>query len=67
MTLTSDSVKLQVNELLLIGQAATVWDAEEKFLDAHLNDIVKLVEVLDDQEFESHEAIKLLMSHGSRR
>ena len=65
--LTSDSVKLQVNELLVSGQASTEWDAEEKFLDAHLNDIVELVGVLDDQEFEGHEAIKLLMSHGSRR
>ena len=65
--LSSDSVNPQIDELLLSGQAITASEAEEMFLDSHLTEIASLVVLLDDREFESHEAIKLLMSHGSRR
>jgi hypothetical protein len=64
---TSESVNAQIDELLLSGRAKNAFEAEEMFLDAHLDDIVRLTQLLDDHEFESHEAIKLLMSHGSRR
>ncbi len=36
------------------------------FLDAHLSDIVQLAAELDDDAFARHEAIKLLLAHGSR-
>ena len=65
--LTSESVNTQVDELLLSGQAKTASEAEEMFLDAHLPDIARLVNALDDKAFIHHEAIKLLMAHGSRR
>ncbi len=65
--LSSKSVNIQVDELLLSGQAATASEAEEMFLDAHLPDIAQLVLELDDNAFIHHEAIKLLMAHGGRR
>jgi hypothetical protein len=65
--LSSESVNEQIDELLLSGRALTVSEAEEMFLDSHLSEIARLVELLDDEEFERHEAVKLLMSHGSRR
>jgi len=66
-SLTSESVNTQVDELLLSGRAKTASEAEEMFLDAHLPDIARLVLELDDQAFQHHEAVKLLMAHGSRR
>jgi hypothetical protein len=65
--LKSESVDAQIDDFLLSGRARNAFEAEEMFLDAHLPDIVQLTQLLDDQEFESHEAVKLLMSHGSRR
>ena len=65
--LTSDEVNLQIDDLLLTGQARTASEAEEMFLDAHLPELVQLVRELSDDELARHEAIKLLMSHGSRR
>lgn len=65
--LSSKSVNIQVDELLLSGQAETASEAEEMFLDAHLPDIAQLVLELDDNAFIHHEAIKLLMAHGGRR
>jgi len=37
------------------------------FLDAELSAITRLVLELDDEAFQRHEAVKLLMAHGSRR
>jgi hypothetical protein len=65
--LSSESVNAQVDDLLLSGRARTASEAEEMFLDAHLPDIAQLVSELDDQAFQRHEAVKLLMAHGSRR
>ena len=65
--LTSDEVNRQIDDLLLSGQARTASQAEEMFLDAHLPELVQLVRELNDDELARHEAIKLLMSHGSRR
>jgi hypothetical protein len=66
-TIESESVHSRINELLLSGRASTASQAEEMFLDAHLPDLARLVIELDDREFEQHEAVKLLISHGSRR
>jgi hypothetical protein len=56
-----------VIELLLSGQARTVEEAEELYLDTHLDDVVRLVESpLSEAEFRRHPLIVLLMSHGSR-
>lgn len=65
--LHSESVNRQIDELLLSGRAKSAFEAEEMFLDAHLSELVELVRVLDDRDFQNHEAVKLLMSHGSRR
>jgi hypothetical protein len=63
---TSDYVNAEIDNLLLSGKALTVHDAESQFLDAHLDEIVALASSLSDEEFSNHEAVKLLMSHGSR-
>lgn len=64
--LRSDDVNAQIDELLLSGKAQTAWEAEEQFLDAHLNEIAQLAALLTDEDLVRHEAFKLLMSHGSR-
>jgi hypothetical protein len=64
--LDSATIHAQIDELLLSGRAQTAWEAEEMFLDAHLADIVQLASQLGGEEFEQHEAVKLLMSNGSR-
>jgi hypothetical protein len=66
-TLTSDSVNQQIDDLLLSGQAKTASEAEEMFLDAHLLEIARLAIELSDHDFERHEAVRVLMAHGSRR
>ena len=63
---TPDYVNAEIDNLLLTGQALTMHDAESQFLDAHLGEIAALVTLLTDDEFENHEAVKLLMAHGSR-
>lgn len=64
--LRSEAVQAEIERLLLSGVAASAHEAEEQFLDTHLEEIVQLVVTLPDEEFCDHEAIKLLMSHGGR-
>jgi hypothetical protein len=53
--------------MLLRGEADTVSEAEEKYLDAHIADVVRLVESpLSDDELRNHPLIVMLLSHGSR-
>jgi hypothetical protein len=60
-------VHAEIDELLLSGAAKTASEAEAMYLDDHLPDLARLIVELDDASFDEHEAIKLLMSHGSRR
>jgi hypothetical protein len=54
-------------EMLLRGEAETVFEAESDYLDAHCLEVIQLVEgELSDKEFERHPLIRLLLSHGSR-
>jgi hypothetical protein len=54
-------------EMLLRGEASTVHEAEEKYLDAHLKEVIELVgSVKSDEEFRRHPLISMLLSHGSR-
>lgn len=64
--LDSNTVHEQIDALLLSGKAQTAYEAEEMFLDAHLHDFARLALELDDEAFKNHEAVKLLMAHGSR-
>lgn len=64
--LSSETVHREIDELLLLGRATTASEAEQMWLDSHLPDIAFLGLVLEEQEFVKHEAVKLLMSHGSR-
>lgn len=63
----SESVHDEIDQLLLSGRAQTASQAESMWLDSHLLELVELVKQLDDASLERHEAIKLLMFHGSRR
>ena len=64
--LDSNSVHAEIDQLLLTGKAATASEAESMFLDAHLEDLARLAVELDEESFANHEAVKLLMAHGSR-
>lgn len=56
-----------VADLLLNGEAETVSEAEELYLDAHLEEVVQLVESeLSDDDFRRHPLISLLLARGSR-
>lgn len=64
--LDSKVVHHRIDELLLSGAARTASEAEALFLDSHLIDLARLALVLDEQSFKEHEAVKLLLAHGSR-
>jgi hypothetical protein len=56
-----------VVDLILRGEASTVDEAEELYLDRHLGEVVQLVESpLSDEEFRRHPLIVLLLARGSR-
>jgi hypothetical protein len=56
-----------VADLLVQGVARTVAEAEEMYLDAHLDDVAALAgSTLSDDEFREHPLIVLLLSRGSR-
>lgn len=56
-----------VADLLLHGEAATLDEAEELYLDRHLAEVIELVESdLSDQELRRHPLIALLFARGSR-
>lgn len=61
-----------VTALLLSGEALTVHEAEEKFLNGDVEAVSKMVlelveSNLSDAEFGRHPLIMLLRGHGSRR
>lgn len=53
--------------LLLAGQAQSLEEAQEQYLNAHLAEVVELVRSpLSDEEFRRHPLISLLLACGSR-
>jgi hypothetical protein len=62
-----DSTHDPVADLILRGEATTVDEAEEIYLDRHLAEVVRFVEsTLSDDDFGRHPLIALLLSRGSR-
>jgi len=56
-----------VADLILAGRAGSVEEAEELYLDEHLDEVFALVEsTLSDDELRRHPLIALLLSRGSR-
>ena len=56
-----------VAQLLLAGAASTPSEAERKYLECHLEDVLRLVQSpLSEAEFRRHPLIAMLFSHGSR-
>ncbi len=66
-TIFWESANDPIVEMLLRGEAETVSQAEESYLDAHVADVIGLVESdLTEEEFRHHPLIALLLAHGSR-
>ena len=56
-----------VIQLLLRGEARTLHEAEEKYLDAALPRILDLLgSPLSNKELATHPLLKMVLSHGSR-
>jgi hypothetical protein len=57
----------QVVQLLLRGEAQTLHEAEEKFLNAAIPDLLKLLAgSLRKEELARHPLLNLVLAHGSR-
>lgn len=53
--------------MLLRGEATTAPEAEARYLDSHLAEIVELVNSpLSEAQFRRHPLIQMLFAHGSR-
>jgi hypothetical protein len=56
-----------VARILLTNEAATASEAERRYLENHLDEVLRLVESpLSDREFRRHPLIVMLLAHGSR-
>jgi hypothetical protein len=57
----------QILQFLLSGAAATLYEAEELYLNASMPEILRLIgSPLSDNELANHPLMVLLRSHGSR-
>lgn len=63
---SESALQAEIDELLTSGRAETMWQAEEWVLDAHLSEIARLAGTLPEEEFGSHELVRLLLAHESR-
>jgi hypothetical protein len=62
-----DVTRDPVADLILEGLASTVEEAEELYLDSHLDEVVRLAgSPVTDEEFRCHPLIALLFARGSR-
>jgi hypothetical protein len=56
-----------VIQLLLRGEARTLHEAEEKYLDQAMPEILELLRSpLGDDELSRHPLLRLVLAHGSR-
>jgi hypothetical protein len=56
-----------VIQLLLSGEAETLHEAEEKYLDSAMPEILELLRSpLSNEELSSHPLMKLVLAYGSR-
>lgn len=56
-----------VIQFLLHGKAATLWEAEEKYLDAAMPELMELLRSpLTNDELSRHPLLLLMLAHGSR-
>ena len=56
-----------VIQLLLRGEARTLYEAEEKYLDMAIPDILELLSgPLDNEALRKHPLLNLFLAHGSR-
>jgi len=56
-----------VIQILLRGEAQTLYEAEEKYLDQAIPEILELLaSPLDNQALAAHPLLNLMLTHGSR-
>jgi len=56
-----------VIRLLLSGEVKTLYEAEEKYLDSAMPELLELLaSPLSSQELARHPLIEMLLAHGSR-
>ena len=56
-----------VIRLLLSGEAKTLYEAEEKYLDSAMPEILELLaSPLSDEELARHPLLQMIRAHGSR-
>ena len=65
-TSSLERMDAEIDQLLLDGTATTMHEAENQFLDSHLDDIARLMAELRDSELLENPVVQLLLSHGSR-
>ncbi len=54
-------------DLLIRGEASTCDEAEDLYLESHLDDVIRLAQsALSEEEFRRHPLIVLLLARGSR-
>lgn len=53
--------------MILDGEASSASEAEARYLDSHIEEIVELVNSpMPEEEFRAHPLIMMLFAHGSR-
>jgi hypothetical protein len=63
----SDIINDPVIQLLLCGEVETLHEAEEKYLDAAIPEILDLLSgPLSNDELAGHPLLNLVLTHGSR-
>jgi hypothetical protein len=65
-TFSPERLNAEIENLLLSGAAQTASDAENQYLDSHLEQLTRFVTELGNDEILDHEVVRLLLSHGSR-
>lgn len=54
-------------QILVRGEAQTLHEAEERYLDASMSEILALIaSPLTNEELERHPLIQMILAHGSR-
>jgi hypothetical protein len=66
-TATYDPESDPILRLIVVGEARTLEDAEELYLDRSMPEIIRLIgSGLPDEELANHPLMLLLRAHGSR-
>lgn len=63
----ADAIDDPIVKMLLLGEAATLREAEEIYLDSSMPEVIRLLQSdFSNEELGAHPLMKMLRSHGSR-